>query len=31
MKKEKQTFRAITDLLIAPEPEFDSECYSNNH
>lgn len=30
-KKEKQTFRAVTDLLIIPEPEFDSEYYSNKH
>lgn len=31
MKKEKQTLRAVTDLLIIPEPEFGSECYSNKH
>lgn len=23
--------RAVTDLLIIPEPEFDSECYSNKY
>lgn len=31
MKKEKQTFRVVTDLLITPEPEFNSECYNNKH
>lgn len=23
--------RAVADLLVIPEPEFDSECYSNKH
>lgn len=31
IKKEKQTFRVVTDLLIIPEPEFDFGYYSNKH
>lgn len=27
--EEQQTFGAVTDLLLIPEPEFNSECYSN--